>query len=264
VLKKRDYYIVLGVERNAKPAAVKKAFHAKAMQYHPDKNPGDKFAEMKFRELNEAYDILKNAGKRSAYDHELRAAEMAKKGPSREEPVKTFRPPSEIERTFGRARNGDDESGSSGFLSNYEDVMDTLKMLLMFGVPFAIAGIAIYAAIQHNLHEKTACASPRTGMLTFYGESYNTTFMKEKDNSWEAPIQLSSTQSLRLGLNSNAVKVFANLTNDALSPETAYPYLEGTTSDRAISHIRTDMNMNLEWDCNNKHYSETYNYTVKN
>ena len=65
---KRDYYHVLGVERNATPEDVKKAYRKLAVKHHPDKNPGDKTAEDKFKELGEAYEVLSNADKRSAYD----------------------------------------------------------------------------------------------------------------------------------------------------------------------------------------------------
>src|SRR3982751_2280233 len=65
---KRDYYETLGVEKGANPEAIKKAFRKLAMDYHPDRNPGDKSAEQKFKELNEAYDVLKDEQKRAAYD----------------------------------------------------------------------------------------------------------------------------------------------------------------------------------------------------
>ncbi len=66
--KKRDYYEVLGVTKNASTDDLKKAYRKLAMQYHPDKNSGDKQAEHKFKELNEAYDVLKDEQKRAAYD----------------------------------------------------------------------------------------------------------------------------------------------------------------------------------------------------
>ena len=65
---KKDYYQVLNVNRSATPDELKKAFRKLAMQYHPDKNPGDKKAEEKFKELAEAYDILQDPKKREAYD----------------------------------------------------------------------------------------------------------------------------------------------------------------------------------------------------
>ena len=65
---KRDFYEVLGVDRKADEAAVKKAYRSKAMQFHPDRNPGDKAAEQKFKEINEAFEVLKDPQKRAAYD----------------------------------------------------------------------------------------------------------------------------------------------------------------------------------------------------
>ena len=65
---KRDYYEVLGVERGADADAIKKAFRKLAMKFHPDQNQGDKDAEQKFKEINEAYDVLKDDQKRAAYD----------------------------------------------------------------------------------------------------------------------------------------------------------------------------------------------------
>jgi molecular chaperone DnaJ len=68
VMAKRDYYEILGVQRTATDAEVKAAFRKLAMQHHPDRNPGDKDCEHRFKELNEAYDVLKDEQKRAAYD----------------------------------------------------------------------------------------------------------------------------------------------------------------------------------------------------
>jgi molecular chaperone DnaJ len=65
---KRDYYEVLGVQRGASDADLKAAFRKLAMKHHPDRNPGDQDCEHRFKELNEAYDVLKDGQKRAAYD----------------------------------------------------------------------------------------------------------------------------------------------------------------------------------------------------
>ena len=65
---KRDYYEVLGVNKNASAEEIKKAYRKSAMKYHPDRNPGDKEAEEKFKELGEAYEVLSDDQKRSRYD----------------------------------------------------------------------------------------------------------------------------------------------------------------------------------------------------
>lgn len=65
---KRDYYEVLGVERSASADEIKKAYRKAALKYHPDKNPGDKEAEEKFKEAAEAYDVLSNPDKKARYD----------------------------------------------------------------------------------------------------------------------------------------------------------------------------------------------------
>ena len=65
---KRDYYEVLGVEKGASAEEIKKAYRKNAMKYHPDRNPGDKEAEEKFKELGEAYEVLSDDDKRARYD----------------------------------------------------------------------------------------------------------------------------------------------------------------------------------------------------
>ena len=65
---KSDYYDLLNITKNASDADIKKSYRKLAMKYHPDRNPGDKSAESKFKEIKEAYEILSDAEKRAAYD----------------------------------------------------------------------------------------------------------------------------------------------------------------------------------------------------
>ena len=64
----KDYYEVLGIDKNASESDIKKAYRKMAKKYHPDNNPGDKAAEEKMKEVNQAYEILSDADKRAKYD----------------------------------------------------------------------------------------------------------------------------------------------------------------------------------------------------
>ena len=64
-----DYYEILGVAKTATPEEIKKAYRKAALKYHPDRNPGDKEAEEKFKEAARAYEVLSDEQKRARYDH---------------------------------------------------------------------------------------------------------------------------------------------------------------------------------------------------
>jgi molecular chaperone DnaJ len=79
---KQDFYDILGVSKSADADELKRAYRKLAMQFHPDRNPGDKSAEQKFKDINEAYDVLKDDQKRAAYDRFGHAAfENGSRGP---------------------------------------------------------------------------------------------------------------------------------------------------------------------------------------
>src|SRR6266542_2483114 len=101
VMAKRDYYEVLGVARGASEAELKSAYRKLAMKYHPDRNSGDKESEHRFKEINEAYDVLKDADKRAAYDRFGHAA-------------------------FEQGAGGGGPGFGAGFASSFSDIFEDL------------------------------------------------------------------------------------------------------------------------------------------
>jgi molecular chaperone DnaJ len=98
---KEDYYETLGVSRDVSEEDLKKAYRKKAIQYHPDKNPGNKQAEEMFKKVSEAYEVLKDADKRAAYDRYGHAA-FAQGGAGPRGPAGGFHDPFDIFReVFG-------------------------------------------------------------------------------------------------------------------------------------------------------------------
>src|SRR5881396_3438457 len=100
---KRDFYTVLGVNRDASEEDIKKAYRKLAMKHHPDRNPDDKSAEDKFKEAKEAYEVLSDAKKRSAYDQFGHAGVDASAG-------------------FGAARGFGGAEGFGGFADAFGDI----------------------------------------------------------------------------------------------------------------------------------------------
>jgi molecular chaperone DnaJ len=98
---KQDFYEMLGVARGSSADDLKKAYRKLAMQYHPDRNPGDKAAEHKFKEISEAYDVLKDDQKRAAYDRFGHAA-------------------------FENGGGGRGGAGDFGFASGFADIFDEM------------------------------------------------------------------------------------------------------------------------------------------
>jgi DnaJ-class molecular chaperone len=130
----RDYYEVLGVARDAKPEAIKKAYRTLARKHHPDVNPGDKASEVKFKEVQQAYDVLADQEKRALYDRYGHAAfeGMAAAGPrsGATEWATRFGQPgfdtidiSDLLGSFGATHEGEHGGGASIF----EDLMGRVR-----------------------------------------------------------------------------------------------------------------------------------------
>jgi molecular chaperone DnaJ len=98
---KRDYYEVLGIDRGADAPVIKAAYRKLAMKHHPDRNPGDAEAEASFKEVSEAYEVLKDDDKRAAYDQFGHAA-------------------------FDGGMGGFGRGGGADFTSSFADVFDDL------------------------------------------------------------------------------------------------------------------------------------------
>ncbi len=117
---KEDYYNLLGVERGASADELKKAYRKLAVKYHPDKNPGDAAAEAKFKEISEAYDVLKDADKRAAYDRYGHAAFQGAGGGAGGGGGGGFHDPFDVFReVFGGGRSRSGGGGAGGIFEEF-------------------------------------------------------------------------------------------------------------------------------------------------
>lgn len=114
----KDYYKILGLKKGADEQEIKKAYRKLARQYHPDMNPGDKAAEAKFKDINEANEVLSDPEKRQMYDRfgsQWKQYQQAQGGPAGGQNIS----PEDLERIFGRGF-GSGNGGGSGFSSFFE------------------------------------------------------------------------------------------------------------------------------------------------
>src|SRR5262245_6457572 len=131
----RDYYEVLGVARDASADAIKKAFRTLARKHHPDVNPGDKKAEAKFKEVQQAYDVLSDAEKRALYDRYGRAAfeGMAAAGPRAGAAEWTFREAGpgfesfDFSQFFGPGAAAEEEAAPGGGAGIFEELLGRVR-----------------------------------------------------------------------------------------------------------------------------------------
>ena len=153
---KRDYYEVLGVQKNSSKDDIKKAYRKLAIQYHPDKNPGDKTAEEKFKEATEAYEVLADDQKKQAYDQFGFAGVEGMGGPTPHDFSQAFRGFEDIfgdfsgifDTIFGGSRRGSGGGPRQGANLRYD-----------IEIPFKDAVFGTKVEIQYN--KSDACQACR-------------------------------------------------------------------------------------------------------
>ena len=124
----QDYYTVLGVSRSASESEIKKAYRQLARQYHPDVNPGDKAAEQKFKDINEAYEVLSDAEKKAQYDQFGRVGGSPGGYPGGAAGNADF---SDIfESLFGASAGGRRTTSSMGYRADGQDIEQNVDIVL--------------------------------------------------------------------------------------------------------------------------------------
>ena len=153
---KRDYYEVLGVQKNASKDDIKKAYRKLAIQYHPDKNPGDKVAEEKFKEATEAYEVLSDDQKKQAYDQFGFAGVEGMGGPTPHDFSQAFRG---FEDIFGDFSGIFDTifGGGSGRRSSGGGPRQGANLRYDIEIPFKDAVFGTKVEIQYSRND--ACAA---------------------------------------------------------------------------------------------------------
>ena len=150
---KGDYYEILGVSRSASADEIKKAYRKMAVKYHPDKNPGDKAAEEKFKEVSEAYEVLKDDKRRAMYDQHGHAAFQSGDGQSYQ--YGGFQDPFDLFReVFGGGRGGSVfESFFGGGEGSYAQDRrgSDLRYDLEITLEEAFAGVTKVIEYRHNV-----------------------------------------------------------------------------------------------------------------
>ncbi len=150
----KDYYEILGVQKNATDEEIKKAYRKLAIQYHPDKNPGDTVAEAKFKEINDAYQILSDPSKRRNYDmYGSSDSQNAYQSAWQSYRSSTGTSGSSYSNPFEDAFNGSDSfwgsfyssSDSHSYASNYRGKKTRAENFInfLFGVGQGILGIVL-------------------------------------------------------------------------------------------------------------------------